>query len=226
MSKNRAATHRQPIMLWMAALVAALALSATGESGWACATGAKPSRYPPSTVFSSPSPALADFILIDQDGAPFTRAELQGRWTFLYFGYMFCPDACPLTLAELAKTRRKLMAQGVDGDIAYRFVSVDPARDTPAGLKQYVASFDPRFGAATGARGEIDRLTAQLGVYYQINKPEENKDYYFVDHSSSVILINPDARLQAVLNPPHGPQQLAEDFLKIRDYYLRQGSSP
>ena len=168
--------------------------------------------------FDQPQP-VEDFRLAGIDDAEFTADDLRGDWTFIYFGYTFCPDACPLTLAQLSKVQQQLAQQNLDNDVGYLLISVDPARDSPERLKEYTASFHPKFRGTTGEREQLDTLTSALGIYYQIHDPEPGEDYYLVDHSSALVLINPQGRLQAVLTPPFSPAQLTEDFLAIRERY-------
>ncbi|MEZ5582836.1 MAG: SCO family protein [Candidatus Competibacteraceae bacterium] len=170
-------------------------------------------------IYISPSREVEDFELTDQSGQPFTEAELKDHWSLLFFGYTFCPDVCPTTLAQLNQFYSRLAVQGVDEDVTVWMISVDPARDTVERLKEYTAFFNPKFGGATGDREEIDKLAQQFGVYYKIHDPEPGADYYLVDHSAAVIVINPDARLQAVLTETSSTDNLVKDFLAIRSHY-------
>lgn len=165
---------------------------------------------------------LADFTLLHQDGRPFTLKDLKGRWTFLYFGFTHCPDMCPTTLASLNDLDRKLAAQGLDREVAYRLISIDPERDTPERLREYTAHFNPKFTGATGTPEDLDRLAGQLYVAYRV--PEHHQgEAYSVEHSSVVILIDPQARVQAVFTPPQEPEVMAGDFAKIRQRYRSAG---
>ncbi len=161
---------------------------------------------------------IAAFSLQRHDGRPFTQADLKGQWSFLYFGYTYCPDICPLALVELNKLDRLLQQQGLSQNTAFLLISVDPERDTPQRLGEYVQYFNKDFLGATGDAQEIDRLARQLSVVYTIpaHQPGES---YAVDHSSTVILIDPDARLRAIFTPPHQPATLAADFAAIRQRY-------
>lgn len=159
---------------------------------------------------------IGDFTLIDQSGEPFNRDRFEGKWTFLYFGYTYCPDACPMTLAELSTVQRELAQQDLDQDTAYLFISVDPQRDTPEQLGKYTAYFNPNFQGATGRPDELAGLAQELAVMYRVNADEGEGEDYTVDHSSTIPLIGPDARLHALFTPPHDPQVLVADFVKIR----------
>jgi len=161
---------------------------------------------------------LDDFTLIGQNGQPVTRADLKGHWSFLYFGYTYCPDICPLTLVELNKLDQLLGQQQLNQDTAYLLISVDPERDTPARLGEYVRYFNQKFQGATGTPQELEKLAKQLSVLYII-PPHQVGESYTVDHSSTVLLIDPDARLHAIFTPPHEPATLATDFAQIRQRY-------
>jgi protein SCO1/2 len=183
----------------------------------ALALGLGRSGDPPSIAgFVYPEPkAISPFNLSTQDGKPFDLESLRGKWSFVYFGYTYCPDVCPTTLAELARARKLLEQAGADAGTQYVFVSIDPQRDTPQRLAQYVAFFDPTFLGATGSDEALSGLTRQIGIAYAF--PEGKKgDRYAVDHSSIVALFDPDARLHAVFTPPQEAQGIAEGFRKIR----------
>jgi protein SCO1/2 len=204
--------RRQTVLLFLfGALAVALGLIA------ALVIGLGRSDDPPSIAgFVYPEPkAISPFSLSTQDGRPFDLESLKGKWSFVYFGYTYCPDVCPTTLAELARARKLLQQGGADAATQYVFVSVDPQRDTPQRLAQYVAFFDPTFLGATGGDEALSGLTRQIGVAYAF--PEGKKgDRYAVDHSSIVALFDPNARLHAVFTPPQEAQGIAEGFRKIR----------
>lgn len=172
-----------------------------------------------SGFYISPALEVENFDLTNQSGQPFTHATLKDRWSLLFFGYTFCPDVCPTTLAQLNQLHNRLASQGVGEDVTVWMISVDPARDTVERLKEYTAFFNPKFGGATGEREEIDKLAKQFGVYYKIHDPEPGADYYLVDHSGAVLVINPDARLQAVLTETSLTDSLVKDFLAIQRRY-------
>jgi len=155
---------------------------------------------------------LAPFTLTDTTGAPFTEASLQGRWTLLGFGYTSCPDVCPLLLASFRDIRRRLAERQLDGDLRFMFVSVDPERDDIGRLKDYVGYFDPGFVGATGPHPELQRLTRQLGVIYQ-RAPEAGSALgYLVDHTATLLLIDPEGRLTALFSAPHDAAAMAADI--------------
>ena len=177
----------------------------------------QPAEVPTITGFvMNPPKTVENFTLIAQDGQPFHQDRWQGQWTFLYFGYTFCPDVCPLTLLELSKLQKILEREQRDQNVAYLFISVDPKRDTPQRLGEYAGFFNPKFRGATGTAEEIAKLAQQFGVYYKIADAAEGENYT-VDHSTAVLLINPKGRLRAVFTQ-HEPEVMAADFKKIVDY--------
>jgi len=205
-------SRRQTVFLFLfGALAVALGLAV------ALVLGVGRSDDPPSIAgFVYPEPkAISPFSLSTQDGRPFDLESLRGKWSFVYFGYTYCPDVCPTTLEELARARKLLEDAGADTATQYVFVSVDPQRDTPQRLAQYVAFFDRTFVGATGSDDALTGLTRQIGVAYAFPGGKKG-DRYAVDHSSIVALFDPDARLHAVFTPPQEAQGIAEGFRKIR----------
>ncbi len=160
---------------------------------------------------------IADFRLTDDAGRTLNNARLKNQWTFLFFGYTHCPDVCPTTLATLASALDDLRAQRLGKPVRVVFISVDPDRDTPARLGQYVHAFDNDFVGATGSAAEIKHLAGDLGIVYAVHKDQGPN--YSVDHSPALLLVNPRGRLQAVLHPPHKPGRIATDFLAVKRAY-------
>lgn len=164
--------------------------------------------------------SLDSFTLAEGAGkTPFSRESLGGKWSFLFFGYTYCPDVCPLTLAVLNKVQRQLAENGADQDTSFVFVSVDPARDTPERLAEYVRYFNAQFRGVSGNPDQIDRLTGPLGIHYAVPENPPDPTQYEVTHSSVVPLINPDGKLQALFTSPSDPVTIANDFIRIRDHY-------
>ncbi|MEE8343094.1 MAG: SCO family protein [Gammaproteobacteria bacterium] len=164
---------------------------------------------------------LPSFQLVDQHGAEFTRASLRKHWSLLFFGYTHCPDVCPTTMFTLQKTARQLHnTQLFGGAVQFVLVSVDPERDTPEHLARFVSYFNKDFIGITGAPQAIDDLTRQLGIMYA--RPEApSSDNYLVDHSASILLVDPQARFYAVFSPPHLAGNLASDLKKLSNYYAQ-----
>lgn len=159
---------------------------------------------------------LPEVTLIDHDGAPLQTAALSQGWQLLFFGFTYCPDVCPMTLAQLTGVLVDIEAQAPEAVPEVIFVSVDPNRDTPAQLKNYVQHFHPNIRGATGEREAIDTLTASLGIAYTLHEPDAEGQYP-VDHSAAVLLIDPSGGMKAVWNPPHARTEMVKDFLRITE---------
>lgn len=159
--------------------------------------------------------ALQPFALTDQDGNPFSLDDLRGRWTFVSFGYTSCPDVCPTLMATFKTLDGLLPPDRAEPPADFLFVSVDPERDPPERLSQYVRYFNPRFLGATGEHEALHALTGQLGVLYARVDNSNSAMGYLVDHSASILLIDPQSRLAAIFSTPHDPKAMAEDFAAI-----------
>jgi len=164
--------------------------------------------------------ALTPFALVDHNNAAFALERLQGKWSFMFFGYVNCPDVCPLALSVLAGTYKELArTPGGLADTQFVFVSVDPDRDTPDQLREYVGYFNPEFVGVTGSADEIDKLTGQLGILYGFEDKVPGVENYLVNHSAQIILVDPQGRFRAVFSPPHDSASIGASFVKIRQHY-------
>ncbi|MCF5706683.1 redoxin domain-containing protein [Pseudomonas syringae] len=151
------------------------------------------------------SRSLPALSMNDQNGAPVAVDELKGKWTVVFFGYTYCPDICPTTLAQLRDIRTKLPQEAVD-NMRVVLVSVDPNRDTPQQLKQYLGYFDPRYVGLTAPVADIQKLASALSIPFipaDISKPG-----YTVDHSGNLALIGPDGRQRGFIRSPLNAQKL------------------
>ena len=164
---------------------------------------------------------LIGFQLVDQNNETFSPLQLKGQWSFLFFGFTNCPDVCPTTLKVMQAMWKTLPTKmGDKGHPKLYFVSVDPDRDKPETLKQYVRFFNPEFKAATGKLDEIDKLTNQIGILYGYDEKEGKDDQeYTVNHSAQLILVDPKGRMRAVISPPHITETIAANFQTIRTFY-------
>jgi protein SCO1 len=152
----------------------------------------------------NPARAAPDFSVRGSDGAELTLKRYRGKVVVLGFGYTHCADVCPVTLAILASAQRKLGALGSKVQVIY--LTVDPERDNPERLKQFLAAFDPTFIGGTGSAQQMAKVRQSYGVTAE--KHGSGADYG-VAHSSFVYLITRDGQLQALM--PYGHK--AEDFV-------------
>jgi protein SCO1/2 len=160
------------------------------------------------TVLPEPRP-LPSFSLVDQAGAPFTNDSLAGRWSVLFFGFTHCPDICPATLQQLAVARQRLAADGRDFPEII-LVSVDPERDTPEVLADYVAYFDAGITGVTGTVAEVSEFAHALGIFFA--KSGDSGGDYSVDHSAAVLVVNENAEWYAVFSAPHSIDDFVHDL--------------
>ena len=134
-----------------------------------------------------------DFNLTDHNSKAFKLEQLRGKLVMLFFGYTYCPDICPTELATMAKLLKEL---GNDSDkVSALFISVDPGRDTPEKLKNYVPFFSPDLIGLTGTKDEIDKVTKAYRVQTKIHSRKDNSDYYLVDHSANLYVIDGQGKL-------------------------------
>jgi protein SCO1/2 len=153
-----------------------------------------------------------DFALTDFNGKPRTLADFRGKVVVLFFGYTQCPDVCPTTLAELAEARKRL---GADGDrVQVLFVTVDPARDTPALLAQYVPAFDPSFLGLYGDDDTLAKTAKEFKVIYQ-KQPGRTPGTYTMDHSAGTYIYDPQGRLRVYVSYGQGPEVFVHDIREL-----------
>lgn len=152
------------------------------------------------------------FALTDGAGHTVTDRDLRGRYALIYFGYTFCPDICPTTLNEVAGALDKL---GPRADrIQPVFISVDPKRDTPKVVAEYVAAFSPRILGLSGTPDQIASVAREYRVYYAEVKPEAPGADYTVDHSSILYLVDPQGRFIAPIRTDQTAEQMAAELAK------------
>jgi protein SCO1/2 len=162
-----------------------------------------------------PGLELPEFTLVDDAGRPFTAEDLRGDYRLMFFGFTYCPDICPLTLQVLATVRSELLAQAPDLVPDVVFVSVDPGRDTPARIRDYLNNFDPAFVGVTGSDEQIAPLISALGV--TVHKTEVDGEYYNVVHNGTVFVVGPRAEVIAIFGgSSHDAAELVTDYLRIR----------
>jgi len=162
---------------------------------------------------------LPSFELLDDRGELFRESDFFGKWSFLYFGFTFCPDVCPTSMVEMSRLSRSLSHSHPEVPIQFYLVSVDPARDTPERLHEYVRYFNDSFRGLTGELSELDKLADAASVVYRLPSNVEPGDNYDVGHSSTIVVIDPAGNVRAIFIPPLQAADLANDFAAIEAWY-------
>jgi len=162
-------------------------------------------------LFDSPR-ALPEVSLRSAADQPWGLDDLNGQWDLLFFGYTFCPDICPTTLAELRQLMQKLPEE-TQGQLQVTLVSVDPNRDTPEQLASYLNFFNAGFAGATGDSEQLATLAKALSIAYI--EPDTSNENYLVDHSGQVVIVDSDGRYVGFIRPPLNIDQLAQWLPRI-----------
>tara|TARA_Y100000766_G_scaffold62182_1_gene51438 strand:+ start:354 stop:980 length:627 start_codon:yes stop_codon:yes gene_type:complete len=162
--------------------------------------------------FIDPPRQLAEFNLVDDRGETFLPEEFKNKWNILFFGFTYCPDICPLTMKQMSDVKESL---GEDADkIRVFLVSVDPDRDKPENLRVYLDNFSNSFNGLTGEIDQIYKFSTQVNAPFfpVVNSPEPN---YTVDHSGSLVLIDPDAKYAGFFRAPHDTSKITKALASI-----------
>lgn len=171
---------------------------------------ADPTRLLDAGIVLLPQPRTVPAIsLTDQDGKPIAMNELKDKWSLLFFGYTFCPDICPTTLAQMRELKG-LLPEAARDRVRIVMVSVDPNRDTPQQLKQYLGYFDPTFLGATGELASIQKLANAVSIPFI--PADTSKENYTVDHSGNLVVIGPDGIQRGFIRAPLNNQKLKEQL--------------
>jgi protein SCO1/2 len=157
-------------------------------------------------------PIGGPFTLVDENGRTITDQDFRGKWLLVYFGYTYCPDVCPTSLARNGEAVELLGDKGEQ--VVPMLISVDPERDTPEKLKDYVHAFHPRMVGLTGTPDQIAKVGREYRVFYMKVEPGEDGTY-LVDHSSLTYLIGPDGRFVQVFGHQASPQEVADSLKKL-----------
>lgn len=151
------------------------------------------------------SRSLPGLALTDQNGQPVQLDQLKDKWSLLFFGYTFCPDVCPTTLAQLRQVKSELPKEAAER-LQVVLVSVDPNRDTPTQLKQYLGYFDTEFRGVTGSLETTQKLANALSIPFI--PADTSKPNYTVDHSGNLALLGPDGKQRGFIRAPFNNQKL------------------
>jgi protein SCO1/2 len=159
---------------------------------------------------------------INEEGQTVGKAENLGKWSFLFFGYTFCPDVCPTTLAVMQQMWVQLSPE-MQAQTQVVLVSVDTERDTPDTLKTYMDYFDPSFTAFTGKPASLRSFAAQLNAVYakvaRKNKQGEvdEKLGYLMDHSANIAILDPNGNYYGFIKPPFSPKKMLSIVTAIQN---------
>jgi protein SCO1/2 len=190
------------------AVLAGIALVAAGGFVWLTLSGT-PRGITASLLGGSVG---GPFRLTDQNGNVVTDRDLHGKWLLVYFGYTHCPDACPTALNDIALALEQLGARA--GKVRPVFITVDPARDTPAVLKSYVASFAAPILALTGSETAVAQAAKAYHVYYSKHAIAAGDDYE-MDHSSVIYVMDPQGRFAASFTHENSPKEIAARLARL-----------
>lgn len=156
---------------------------------------------------------VGEFSLVADDGKPFGPTDLKGKWSLLFFGFTYCPDVCPTTLALLSQFYSKIPPEYAD-DTQIILVSVDPGRDTPEKLHDYVHYFNPEFRGVTGEFMALQKFATAVNSPF--TKVPGGGDNYQVEHSGNVVLMNPDGYYIGFFKSPLTLENLSKTYESVR----------
>jgi protein SCO1/2 len=213
-SRPRGFADRSIVYVLVAALAAGLGLLLAQRLFFPTPTA--PAPLPLKTVrLIEPARALPDFELLRSDGSTLGSAQLRGHWTLVFIGFTHCPDVCPTTLTSLAKAQESWESLPEASRPRVLFVSIDPDRDSPDELGEYAHYFHPATIAATAKEPALGQFTKSLGLVY-MKVPQKNGDYD-MDHSATMVLLDPQARMAGLIRPPLDAAAIASDLALLSE---------
>ena len=160
-----------------------------------------------------PARDLGSFNLIDSNEKEFLPQDFEGKWNVLFFGFTFCPDICPITMSMLSRIEKEIDSQELD-KIRIFLVTVDPVRDNPNQLKIYLKNFSENFTGLTGGLDQIYNFATRVNApFTPINNSKD--PYYTVDHTGSIVLIDPDGNYAGFFRAPHNQDKIKKALLEI-----------
>jgi protein SCO1 len=156
-----------------------------------------------------PVEPIEDFTLTSTTGEPVNFSDYRGKWVLIYFGFTFCPDFCPTTLLDFKQVKEAL---GDNADqVEFVMISVDGERDTPEVLSTYLGRYDETFVGLTGTSEEVQPATQEFGVHFE-KRENPDSQFYTVDHTVSVFLVNPEGEWTTIYQHGTDPVMMAEDI--------------
>ena len=212
--------NRTTAWILIAALAAGLGLWA-GQRWFAARTPMAPALQAVK-LFDHPR-ELPPFSLQQSDGTQLVPGELKGHWTLVFLGFTHCPDVCPTTLAQLAQAQKQWTALPDPIRPRVLFVSVDPERDSPDAIGEYAHGFDRDTLAATTDVPALETFARSLSmVFAKVPAPAgAPPDQYSIDHSASIAVLDPQARMAGVIMPPLDPRAIASDMTLLTGASMR-----
>jgi protein SCO1/2 len=160
---------------------------------------------------------ISDFEFYSSDQASFTKSDLIGNWTLMYFGFTNCPDECPTTMYQLSKLIRILREKNFDlNNKQWVLVSIDPERDTPEMIDKYAKGFDQDFLGVSNARPMLLSLATQLSVNNVMPNHANHMDHSHLDnHVNNIILLNPKGQFAGIFRPPFEVSRLSLTYQSV-----------
>ncbi|MFU8831826.1 MAG: SCO family protein [Wenzhouxiangella sp.] len=172
-------------------------------------------------LWPEPRP-LDGFELTNTAGEPFLPAAFQGQWSFVFFGYLTCPDICPSSLHAMREMSRMLeQRQSTAIKREFIFVSVDPTHDRPDAIQEYLAWFDAGFIGLSGTEPQLQALARPMAVKFEEHIDDDG--YRSIDHSSSLMIIDPAGRVVGAIPPPLQPERMVAQFERLHAFVTRRG---
>ena len=159
---------------------------------------------------------IDEFSLTDHNNEPFTRSALKDKWTLVFFGYTFCPDICPITMAAIKQFYDLLEDNGTQSDVKVVMISVDPNRDTPEKLAEYVGFFNPEFIGLTGDYNKLYTMARKMNVAFSYLRVDD--DNYLVTHNGEIMLIDPQGNNVGFFKAPYDPQLMLDNFRAVKKF--------
>jgi protein SCO1 len=161
------------------------------------------------TLYGEPYPPLYSFQLTDADGRQVNLSDFRGKIVLLFFGFTYCPDVCPTTLAEL-----KLVMKDLDeksDQVQVLFISVDPKRDTSESMQAYVDRFDPSFIGLSGTQEQLEPIWKNYGIFREVVEGSSENNYT-VNHTARILLIDQDGNLRLSYDIQVDPEDISRDI--------------
>lgn len=202
-----------PLMLLLLLLAACGGAATAGDAPDDAASDAPVYQAPTSGTAIEPPRELINFTLPNQDGVMTSLEDFRGKPTLLYFGYTYCPDVCPTTLADLVSVKRDLEEAGYSDNANFVMVSVDPERDTPTVLNRYMQNFHEDFVGLSGDADTLRRIGSDYGLYVQKREVAGTSADYLIDHSAATYLVDEEGKLTTIYGYGINPDIIAEDLI-------------